>query len=168
MGTPATNKQVPDHSIMDHFRKQAYLGNQFGLALNNTSAGTSEAPLLLLNNTSTSAKGIFLDSKMITSLTASDTAVLRFYIAPTVTTVGTPATPVNARPANTNTSVMTVTSAPTVSANGTLIETLATTAFITGLSQMMQILDPGQVMLITLQTSASSAATSTQLNWWEL
>jgi hypothetical protein len=169
--TPATNKQIPDHSIMDHYNKQVYLGNQFVICNNFSSAGTSEVPLLLISNpaaVTTAAKALFINNKRVSSLTASDSVILRCYINPTVSSPGTPATPTNERPANTNISIATVATAPSVSANGTLIDTIVTGALTSNLSDLMTILDPGQVLLITIQASASSTATNTIINWYEI
>lgn len=166
--TPATNRQVPDHSIMDFYNKQCYLGNQFVIPVANTSSGTSEIPLILINNTVGSGKGAFVGMKKITSLTAGDSAIIRCYLNPTVTGAGTPVTPSNVRPANVNAAVSTVTTGPTVSGNGTLVDVVSAAALMSGLSQLLEILDPGQTMLITLQASASSATTSTIIGFYEI
>lgn len=166
--TPATNRQVPDHSIMDFYNKQAYLGNQFVIPVANTSSGTSEVPLILINNSTGSGKAAFVGLKKISSLTASNSVILRCYLNPIVTGSGTPATPTNIRPASTNTSVLTVTTVPTVSANGTLVDEVSAAALSVGVSQIMEIIDPGQTMLITIQTSATSTATSTIIGFYEI
>lgn len=104
----------------------------------------------------------------ITSLTAGDSAIIRCYLNPTVTGAGTPVTPSNVRPANVNAAVSTVTTGPTVSGNGTLVDVVSAAALTSGLSQLLEILDPGQTMLITLQASASSATTSTIIGFYEI
>ena len=56
--TPATNRQVPDNSILDYFNKQTYLGNQYVYAVGSIEIlSTSEAPYLLLTNPAVTATG---------------------------------------------------------------------------------------------------------------
>ena len=55
---PATNKQIPDHSILDHFDKQTYLGNQYSASASFT-VGASEIPLLLMTNVQTGSSSNF-------------------------------------------------------------------------------------------------------------
>ena len=160
MTTQATNRQLPDHSIMDINGKQAYLGNQFVVGLKGTSVtGTSETNLLLISNpaaVSTASKALFALFKKVWCLTASNNVTIRFYLNPTVTGAGTPVTPVNCRPSNTNTSIVNVTTSPTTSANGTFLEFLYSPYATPDMSSILSILDPGQSMLITAQCSATS------------
>lgn len=169
--TPATNKQVPEHSILDHYNKQTYLGNKFVSTVTMTSSGTTEVPILLMSNTQNgtgTGKSMFVDLKKLVGLTASDSAILRCYINPTVTGAGTPATPTNLRPANANTSVATVATAPSVSANGTLVDVVVVAPLAIGESSLMVIVDPTQTLLVTVQCSAASTATTSMLSWYEL
>jgi len=167
-----TAAQLPDHSILDLNGKQTYLGNQFAVTLPSTSiSGTSEQALILVSNPVTissknNLKSLFVNLRKLIPLTASDTAILRVYVAPTAT-AGTPTTPQNLRPASGNASVATASTAPTASANGTLVEVLASTADLASISNMPIVLDPGQSMLVTIQVSASSSI-SAQLSWYEL
>src|ERR1700676_2067408 len=120
MSLNATSKQIPDHAILDHFNKQVYLGNKFSATFSTTSSGTTETVAMLIQNTQPTngtAKSLFIDTKKLSSLTASNSATLRCYINPTFSAAGSTVTPVNLRPANANMSTATLTSGPTVSAN---------------------------------------------------
>jgi len=75
---------------------------------------------------------------------------------------------VNQRPASTNTSVATLTTAPTVSANGTLIGSVASTAFVPNAANSLFILDPGQTLLVTLIAGSNATNVSAELSWYEL
>lgn len=161
-----TSNQNPTNSIMDYFNKQAYLGNQFAVTLSPTITG-SEVATLLMQNLSTT-KSMFVNNKMLTSLTASNSAVLRAYIGPTFSAAGTAATIENFRPANTTASVATLTTGPTASNNGTLIDVIASPTLTTNRSNQMTIIDPGQTLLITLQASAGGTVIAYQLAWFEL
>lgn len=174
--TPATNRQVPDNAILDAFNKQTYLGNQFAYSLGNTEiTSTSETPLILIENptvaTSSFPSGyvaLFSNIRKLTCITTSQTALFRFYVNPTVTGAGTTQSVINLRPASATTSIATVTLSPSVSSNGTLFDSVASTAFVTSLSSSLAILDPGQNMLVTVQTSSATTFISATLGWWEL
>lgn len=173
MATPATNKQVPDHAILDHFNKQVYLGNRHSVILAVTSGGTSEVAEVLLSNPAVSAVSfpnqvaLFVDLRRLVGQTASANNIVRVYLDPTVTDPGTPLVSHNLRPASTNAAVGVATSAPTVGANGTLVEALSSTAAATSESGELIILDPGHSVLITLQT-AMSAVVDLQVSWSEI
>ena len=173
--TPSTNKQIPDHSIMDAYNKQVYLGQQYGYAVSNTPASTSETPLLLLQNPAVSTssfpsgyQALFLNLVKLACLTSGQSAILRIYQSPTVTTAGTVQTPVNKRPASPNTSIASLHLSPTVSANGTLIGILSALPGQPDLTEVLTVLDPAQSVLITVQTSSSSTAVAVQLGHYEL
>lgn len=174
--TPATNRQIPDHAIMDFYNKQTYLGNQFLYSLPDFEVtSTSETNLLLISNpavtTSSFPSGtvaLFSNIRKLTTLTASQSAILRFYAAPTVTGGGTPVTPLNLRPASPTTSIATVATGPTTTSNGTLFDTIAASAFDSSLSQLLAILDPGQNMLVTVQASSATTFISYEIGWYEL
>lgn len=170
--TPATNKQDPSNSILDANFRQTYLGNQYIFSLI-SSVGTSEIPVLLLRNPALvgaafpTGKALFQNIKKLTSLTALNSATFRFYFNPTVSSVGTTQAPVNLRPALSNTPVALLTSAPSVSSNGTFIGSLTSNAFSPDVSTVMEILDPGQSLLVTVQASAISTSVETILAWYE-
>lgn len=168
MNTPATNKQIPDHSIMDFYNKQVYLGNQFIASYQAASSGMSEVPWMAITNAVGNARGIFISALVANCLTASDTAILRVYSNPTGLTGGAAVAPVNMRPANTNLSVATIVSKPTVSTNGTYLYSVAAGALAQSVSNLMTILDPGQSLLITSQASASSESVGAEVSYYEI
>lgn len=173
---PATNKQVPDNSILDAFNKQTYLGNQFLYSIPATStASSSESPILLISNPIVASSGfpsgyqsLFLNFRKVTCITNTQSVLFRFYFNPTVTSVGTPVTPVNLRPANAPASIAAVSTGASVSANGTFLATLPSLTFVPSVSTVLSILDPGQSMLITAQASAASTAIAVEIGWYEL
>ncbi len=175
MSTPATNFQDPKQSILDAYNQQTYLGNQFIYSTGSVSiSGTSETPLVLISNPTVSGssfpskyKSLFLNFRKVTCFTSSQSAIFRFYFNPTVTGAGTTETPLNLRPANPNLSVATVGLNPTVSANGTYIAALASLAFVSDISTVLAILDPGKSLLITVQCSAS-ASVNAESGWYEI
>ena len=79
-----TSKQVPDHSIMDFYNKQAYLGNQFVLAINSAISSTSETPYLLLQNPSSNKISLFQNYRRLLSRSATISCYLNFYANPTI------------------------------------------------------------------------------------
>ena len=46
--TPATNRQLPQEAILDHFNKQNYLGNSFLVSTDLVTTTNTETPLLIL------------------------------------------------------------------------------------------------------------------------
>ena len=113
-----TQSQVPDNSILDINGKQTYLGNTFILPINGlTLSSADEVPVALIENPA--LRNPFLYTR---SATADALAVLRYYFNPTVTSPGTPTTPVNLRPASSNTSASLCYITPTTfTSNGTFI-----------------------------------------------
>lgn len=171
--TPATNRQDPMNSILDVNGRQSYLGNQF-LYASNVSVSGSETPILLLSNpvVTTSAfpasyKSLFVNLRKVVCSVTGASSVLKYYFNPTVTGAGTPVTIINARPANPNTAVGVLTSGPSASGNGSLVDSLASAAFSTDVSDFLLILDPGKNLLITAQASAGSTTTLIKLGWME-
>ena len=177
--TTQTQNQVASNSILDAFNRQTYLGNQFVYASAQTSAGTTETPVLYLLNPvitssatgSASTKALFVNHLAVTSATASNSAVVRVYLNPAVSANGTAKTPANVRPGSANTSISSLFSVPTVTSNGTLIATLAAAPLSTSRAPadaVLTILDQGQSLLVTVQTSATSTATVIELGQYEL
>jgi hypothetical protein len=173
--TPATNRQVPDHSIMDHYNKQTYLGNKFVYASNQAIASTSEIPLLLLQNPAVATSsfpsgytGLFVDLMKLAVITASQSAVIRVYLNPTTPVAGTAKTPTNLRYASATTSIAALSAAPTVSGNGTLINVLSALPGQPDRSDLLVILDPGQNMLLTIQATANPTTIAQSISWYEL
>ena len=171
---PATNRQVPDHAILDRYNKQAYLGNRYSFILPVTAGGTTEVAQIILSNpllATTSFQnqvGLFVDlRRLVSSNVTAASNVMRMYLNPTVTSVGTPQTPQNMRPASPNVSASSLHSAPTISANGTLVEALSSGAFGTVQSEAIFIVDPGQTLLITVQT-ANGGIVVPAISWNEI
>lgn len=174
---PATNRQVPDQSILDHFDRQTYLGNQFVYAIPTISPGvTTEFPLLLLTNPAvpgssfpSAYKALFCNIRNVICLTANQTAIFRIYAGPTVSAAGTAKTPANLRLASPNTPVAVITQQPTVSPNGTLIDTIGSSNLVETISTSpLIVIDPGKQILVTVQASLAAANVSMELGWFEL
>jgi hypothetical protein len=168
--TPATAKQIPDHAILDFYNKQLYLGQQYTVNLAST-VTTSELPIILMSNAGVNTgQQISLFQGLLNgvSLTASHNVVYRVYLNPTVTSAGTPMTPINMRPASPNVPTAVMTSAPSVSANGTLINIMSSQALVNAQSQMMAILDGAESLLVTVLASASATSVETVLGWFEI
>ncbi len=286
----ATNRQVPDQSIMDLAGRQAYLGNQYS-ATKTITVGTQEIPLLLLYNSQTGSpqnfKSLFQNVLKVIENTASRSVILNVYLNPTFATNGiqtiafaadsggslnstffllndaqgngyyvwfninsagvdpavvgrtgvevagatnaaaatlgaaakaliialntglsfsatgtatltitniatgpfTPAvdgsaptsfvfavtagegalvTPVNIRSSYGNNSIAIISSTPTVSANGTLVDTITAIAQASATSNLLKILDQGQSLLVTGIASGASASITTILQWFEI
>lgn len=169
--TPASSKQVPDHAILDYFNKQTYLGNQYSVTKSFTVGSSETAILLLTNNYSVvggTGIGLFQNLLKVVEETASQSIILNVYLNPTVSGAGTTLTPVNMRSAYGNNSVATVAYSPTVSPNGTLVDSISASALSVGQSNLMRVLDYGQVLLVTAIASASSTSINTILGWFEL
>lgn len=172
--TPATNKQIPDNAILDHFNKQRYLGNYFKFSFEYTASGAAETAVLYLANPvvvvaafPASNVGLFVDLRRLVGETASAGSVLKVYLGPTISGAGAVKVPLNVRPANLNASVALLESEPTASANGSLIEALSGSAFEAISSSDMLILDAGQSLLVTV-TTADAAVVGVELGWFEL
>jgi hypothetical protein len=176
MATPITGllnfptaQQVPDKAILDAFNKQTYLGNQWCYATNlQTISGTNEFPLILLTCPTTSTKSLFSNQRNAECLTANSTAIFRYYLNPTVSSVGTTETPVNLRPASSNTALGLPTLNPSVSANGSYFTMLDISTFVPAISNSLVILDPGQTLLVTVKVSAGSTVVNSEILWFEI
>lgn len=172
MTVPATNRQVPDQSILDHFNKQVYLGNQYSVNKSFT-IGASEIALLYLNNSQTGSssnqKALFQNIFKMAFESASGNLTLNAYLDATVTG-GTPVTPINMRPAYGITGIIgTVVSSPTISVIGTLVDTISgTSSQPVSSSEMLKILDNTQNMLITGIGSGAGLLCNVILQWYEL
>lgn len=169
-----TNRQVPDNAIFDHFGKQVYLGNQWNYVLASTSSGTGEVAKLLLVNPAVTASAfpasyisLFCNLRRLANPTASANTVVRVYLNPTYSAAGSAAMATNSRPAQPNGKVGALTTGPTVSVNGTLIEVLTAGNFEMAESNSLFILDPGNSMLITV-ASADAAVNDVQFGWFEI
>ena len=176
MSTPLTSQQVPTNSILDQFNKQGYLGNSYSLTYSKNLSTTAETPLVLISNpipagqTYPNQKAIFYNLRKF----ASDLqqVLISIYLNPTVTSVGTLFTPVNLRPASTNTSIANcyVNGQFTVSANGTLTGQVGCPSnfYVTLESSLMFIIDPGTSVLLTGKALTANTNLYTQSSWYEL
>lgn len=167
----ATNKQVPEHSIMDYFNKQTYLGNQYSVNKSFT-VGASEIALLYLNNSQTgniqNLKALFQNMLRVALETAGAEITINAYVNATVTG-GTPVVPVNLRTSYGISNILgTVVSSPTISNIGTLVDTISSVSQSVGASQTLKILDNNQNMLITGIASGAGTLCNVILQWYEL
>jgi hypothetical protein len=167
--SPATNRQVPDHAILDYYNKQVYLGNQFIYSQSSeTVAATSETPIALISNPATSGKALFITYRAGSSLTASSSVIFRYYFNPTVTGAGTAKTPLNLRPANPNLSIATVGKDPTTSSNGTFVSSFISAALTSNSSILMAVVDPGSTFLLTATPSVNPTNIEHEIVWYEI
>jgi hypothetical protein len=84
---PATQRQIPEHSIFDAYNKQTYLGNTYSVAVAST-VSTSELPIILVSNgqvTTGNQIGTFQNLLQTVSLTATYNVLLKVYVNPTIT-----------------------------------------------------------------------------------
>lgn len=154
-----TKRQVAENAILDLFNKQVYLGNQFVSGGDTISVTSSETNLLSISNPSTSTVSLFINTLLLHAVGSGDVITFRVYSQPTVISSGTPATPINCRPANANVSVASVVVGPSVSTMGTRIQTIVSGFNAAGsIAAPMYILDPGQSILITGQGVATATA----------
>ncbi len=175
MTLAATNNQIPDNSILDANNKQTYLGNQYSVTSTFT-VGTSEIPLILLQNNQSGypnlanqSRALFQNLLKVLESSATSSVILKVYLNPTVSATGTPLTPVNLRSSyGVASSKASPFSAPTITANGTLVDALSAAPSTVSLSSLLKILDNGQSLLVTGTSSAASNSVSVLLEWFEL
>jgi hypothetical protein len=168
---PATARQIPDHAILDYYNKPLYLGNSYTVTRSFT-VGTSEVPLILMQNVQTGAPSNMV--AMVQTLlkvvenTAAQSIILNVYMNPTFSAAGTALTPQNQRGAYGNNAAAKLTYTPTVSMNGTLVDSISAAALTVGSSQISRMLDNGQNLLVTGIASTASTAINTILGWYEI
>ncbi len=157
--------QIAEKSILDLAGRQTYLGNSFSIVPTFTLAATTETPLVLITNASTTAKGFFLFRRAIF---ASTSIVARYYYQPTMNSASVVVTPFNLRPAYGTASLALVNSTLSVSANGTLMTQLSSN----NVSDVLTILDPGKKILITVQSATASGGSpesgAVETDWFEI
>lgn len=161
---PATQLQIPEHSILDNFSKQTYSARQFVASLVAT-VGTSETAALLITMPANTNVSHFAANTKIALGTLASTAVMRIYLNPTVSSNGTPVTPVNMRQdaAHQFSAQSLIYSSPSVSANGTLLDSSNSA------TSMVKIIgDAKATLLITLQASAASSSVNLHHLFYEL
>ena len=113
-------------------------------------------------------KSLFLSVRRLNDLSLTSQEVIRFYLGPTVTSNGTAAPIYNLRPASPNTSVALTYTSPTITTNGNYIGAICATDYSFESSSLMVILDPGQSMLVTMQSATATKPIGILLSWWEL
>ncbi len=161
-----TSKQVPDHSIMDFYNKQVYLGNQFiadpgVLSL----ADTAEHPLLYILCPATSAKSLFIKDLNLNVTGSTDVVTFRIYFTPVTVSSGSSVTPKNARIASGTASVATVKSGVAAVSNGTLLQTIVANVNTQISHNSLIILDPGTAILITGQAAVTASVICNEVHY---
>lgn len=169
MGNSGTNYSVAEKSILDKFNRQTYLGNTFIVGTDiNSIASTSETPIILLSNSAANNTSVFLTLKKLLCLTANQSALFKIYYDPTVTGNGTPVTPVNLKNGSSAVANASVFTSPTTSSNGTYIAALASANVDANVSDVLQIIDPGHTMLITVTLSQNNARFLSEIIFYEI
>lgn len=175
MANLLTSNQIPDKAAQDFYNRQTYLANAFMCSVDSFSLGsTSELPVLLIQNPAVTAsafpngyQALFNNLRRVSCF--ADAVMFRFYKNPTVTSAGTPFTPINLRTSSSVTSIATVTTSPSISANGTKISTLACPAGWAASSALdMIIIDPGQSLLVTAQAQAGTPTVQLDFAFYQL
>lgn len=164
-----TSVQVAEKSILDAFNRQTYLGNTYIFGSDISTIGaTTETPILLLSNSSTNSQSLFIQLKKLTCFTSNQSAIFKIYYNPTVTSIGTVETPVNLKNGSASTSVSSLSMSPTVSANGIYVGALASANQTPNISELLQVIDPGHSMLITVTLSQINVRFISEIVWYEL
>lgn len=177
---PTNAKQVPEHSIMDFYNKQTYLGQSFLIStgLVDVSSANTETPILLLQNPSSNFSsgsygqkniGLFQNVRKLSQGTnvSSATTLFRFYLNPTAPSPGSAATISNLRPSFSNSSKMNAYVSPTISSNGAFLAVFSVNYQEID-SSVLFILDPGYSILLTAETDTASTYVIAELSWYEL
>lgn len=148
-------------------RSQALLGRYYTVTTPSKLSSTAESPILLFVNLSTNTNSVFFDIGEGNSLDNGVTTVFRAYTSPVVTSSGTalsilPTYPLAAA------SQMQAFLNPTISGNGTLVFTIATTSgrVVRELFQS-RILTPGLKVLLTVEHSGNNKRSAVTLDWAE-
>ena len=164
------NIQVAENSILDVIGgRQSYLGNAFILPWAPVSlSDTNENVIALIRNVSTNTKSLFVYNRTV--FTNNITGVFAFYRNPTITANGSSAlTPQNLRSGYvaSNPSIATVYTAPTIGANGQIMESLlgGTTS---NSSSVLYVIDPGDSMLVSCKLlTGTSTGVYLDFVWFE-
>ena len=175
--TKATSNQVPQRSILDRFDLQAYLGQQFKLAVSANYTNIAETPIYLISNPSLvnsafpNGRGLFILSRRLSCLTSGASAIFRYYDSPLITSTGIETPVINSRLSSTNSSVAAIYGPGqfSVSSNGTYRSTLISTTQDEAENCSITIIDPGYTVLITCQMSVGTGITcASELIWNEI
>lgn len=164
MSAPLTSTQISTDSILDLNGKQTYLGNSFTLPAAGTSlTDTSETPVALIKNPSGSGKSLFLFNRVV--VTNNNPVLARYYLNPTVNVLGSTSASTNLRTGANTTSVSLCYLGMTITANGTLLETLPASQY--GIrADVLLIIDPGSNLLITAQQAGAGTTLVVPENAW--
>lgn len=154
-----TSAQIPNDSILDINGRQAYLCNQFIVGPDTVSlADASEHPILYLLNPSTNTKSLFIYNMNLNAVGATDVITYRIYSASSGVSGGTAATPQNCRLAASNTSNASALTSPSVSSNGTRIQTIAVGFNSQSIKNPLFVIDPGSSILVTGKAATTATA----------
>ncbi len=164
MSAPLTKTQISTDSILDINGKQTYLGNSFMLPTAGTSlANTSETVLGAITNPTGSGKSIFLFSRMVS--TNNNSVLVRYYLNPILNVPGSITVPLNVRTGATTASVSICYLAPSITSNGSLLETIPASVY--GIkSGVLIIIDPGTSILLTGQQALAGTTLCVAENAW--
>jgi hypothetical protein len=163
--------QTPDSAILDLNGRQTYLGNAFVAGtMTATVPSTTETPYVLISNPANSGHSMIIYTKKMSIATQTTSlAIFRFYYNPTVSAAGTALAINNLRlNASSPASTMAISEYPTTSNNGTFVADLIAGAEGTNVSTVVQIIDPGNSMLVTCTETVSSVAVAFEIVWYEL
>lgn len=176
MTTQATNRQLPDHAILDYYNKQTYLGNSYVLSgISVSLASTTETVIALLQNPALSGtaaqngKGMFLQMRRFSS--SAQPVTMKLYSQPTVSTTSTASVPTPLRLSSPFASMSKCYASGnfTVSANGTLITSIGVPSGDSVTSDaLMVILDPGYSVLLTATALTSTTIINSEISWYEI
>lgn len=172
MTTPfpkVNSQQAAENSILDLFNKQTYLGNSFILPTPAvTLADTTETPVALIRNPSTSTKSIFMFNKKIATDPSGNSINVRFYGNPTVNVAGSATIPLNLRSGYSTQSISNCNLTPTLTSNGTFLAILPAIVLQIS-SSLLNVIDPGDSLLVTAQqVGAGTATLYFELAWYEI
>ena len=150
--------------------KQVQLGNAFSYFMDSPSlADTSEHPLVLVKNltSGTTALEMVLFMRRMQARSANSCTV-RTYVAPTITSAGSGATP-TPRKVGGAASNMNLYTGSTIAANGTLLDLMSNFNYNASESNDCIIVVPaGTNLLLTYQASNTGAALLFGMDWFEV
>lgn len=137
-----------------------------------SNAGTTEVPVLLVKNPAGSGKTLRIHTlKLYTiDVTGNNNATLKIYRGPTITANGAAANIRETRTAKAVSPIALVYTAPTIGANGNLVDIfLATGNSAVAETQHLGIfLDPGENFLFTVQQSSAGVDYAVTISWSEI
>lgn len=134
-----------------------------------TVSGTTETPIFLLKNPSSTGVRSLITHFLLGTDSASVRSIFRFYANPTVTADGTGLSESNTLiKSSPPSSDLEAFKNPTVSANGSLLNTFILPANIPskGVNRTYWI-EPGNYLMVTIQNTVSNAKSHVDINWIE-